>query len=148
MCSRGRHAFVRYRPLSLSLRFRGRLRRSTGEDTGSGDQAQSTSADNASIAYGPCGYTRAELIAQVSASRGDAITRGFEWYDDKVPFNKAATHDKYRTDCSGFVSMCWQLGAPGKTTSTLARAARAPRRSRPTTTSSPPTPSSGRATTA
>ena len=110
---------MRFAPV-LSLSLVGLVAACAGgsEDTSASGAAETSKSDD-SVAYGPCGYTRAELIEQVSPSRGDAITRGFGWYDDKVPFNKAATHDTYRTDCSGFVSMCWQLGAPGKTTSTL-----------------------------
>ena len=111
---------MRFAP-ALAISLVGLLAACAGgaEDTDSSGAAESSKSDESVVAYGPCGFTRAELIKQVSASRGDAITRGFEWYDDKVPFNKAATHDKYRTDCSGFVSMCWQLGTPGQTTSTL-----------------------------
>lgn len=47
------------------------------------------------------------------------IARGQDWVNKHVPYSQAATHDGYRTDCSGFVSMCWELGKPGLSTSTL-----------------------------
>ncbi len=52
-------------------------------------------------------------------ARSTMIARGQSWVDQHVPYNQGGTHDGYRTDCSGFVSMCWQLATPGLTTSTL-----------------------------
>jgi hypothetical protein len=51
-------------------------------------------------------------------SRSSIISRGQSWVDQHVPYNQG-TKDGYRTDCSGYVSMCWQLPTPGHTTSTL-----------------------------
>ena len=34
-------------------------------------------------------------------------SRGQVWVDKHVPYNHEGTYDGYRTDCSGFVSMCW-----------------------------------------
>lgn len=82
--------------------------------------ASMTSAkEETSVAYGPCAASRATILASVSAARAEAITRGFMWLDADVPFSMTATHDTYRTDCSGFVSMCWSLPAPGLNTRTL-----------------------------
>ena len=36
-----------------------------------------------------------------------------------MPYNQGGTYDGYRTDCSGFVSMCWELSKPGLTTQTM-----------------------------
>lgn len=52
-------------------------------------------------------------------ARNTMIARGQDWVDKHVPYNQQGTHDGYRTDCSGFVSMCWELSKPGLTTSTL-----------------------------
>lgn len=41
------------------------------------------------------------------------ISRAQNWVDKHVPFNATKTYDGYRTDSSGFVSMCWQLPTPG-----------------------------------
>jgi len=47
------------------------------------------------------------------------ISRAQVWVTAQVPYNQGATYDGYREDCSGFVSMAWGIGGPGKTTSTL-----------------------------
>jgi hypothetical protein len=38
------------------------------------------------------------------------MERGFTWLDSDVQYNQSGSHGGYRTDCSGFVSMCWELG--------------------------------------
>jgi hypothetical protein len=69
------------------------------------------------------------------------LARAREWIDADMPYcggpnggkdvicggicsrtgtAKAPEWDKYRSDCSGFVSWSWGLGAPGETTRTLA----------------------------
>jgi hypothetical protein len=69
------------------------------------------------------------------------LARAREWIDAKMPYcggpnggkdlicggtcvregtAKSAEWDKYRSDCSGFVSWSWGLPPPGRTTSTLA----------------------------
>lgn len=52
-------------------------------------------------------------------ARSTIVARGQDWVDKKVPYNQGGTHDGYRTDCSGFVSMCWELSKPGLTTQTM-----------------------------
>ena len=52
-------------------------------------------------------------------ARSTMISRGQDWVNKHVPYSQEKTYDGYRTDCSGFVSMCWQLGKPGLTTATL-----------------------------
>lgn len=74
-----------------------------------------------SVAYGPCAASRSAILASVSSARAAAISRGFEWLDADVPFDMRATHDAYRTDCSGFVSMCWELPSPGRSTRDFGR---------------------------
>ena len=51
-------------------------------------------------------------------TRSTIIARGQSWVDQHVPYNQGK-HDGYRTDCSGFVSMCWELARPGLTTFTM-----------------------------
>ena len=75
--------------------------------------------DGVSVAYGPCAMSRASILASVSPARAEALARGFAWLDADVPFSMRATYESYRTDCSGFVSMCWSLRAPGLNTRTL-----------------------------
>lgn len=52
-------------------------------------------------------------------ARSTMIARGQDWVNKHVPYNQGGTYDGYRTDCSGFVSMCWELGKPGLTTFTM-----------------------------
>lgn len=70
-------------------------------DTGELESALSTSS---------CKLSRSSILASVSGGRRTAIERGFGWYDAQVPYSQSAYRASYRTDCSGFVSMCWQLG--------------------------------------
>src|SRR5262249_2030916 len=58
---------------------------------------------------------RDQLLANASPARQHAMQRGFKWLDDNVPYSQAASHEGYRTDCSGFVSMCWDLGKSSNT---------------------------------
>jgi hypothetical protein len=56
--------------------------------------------------------------------RDTVMERGKDWYSRNVPYNQSATAwdmnngKKYRTDCSGFISMAWKLNS-SLTTSTL-----------------------------
>lgn len=57
-----------------------------------------------------CQLTRDEILSSTTPARRRVIGRGFDWLDAKVPYSQSRTYDEYRTDCSGFVSMCWELG--------------------------------------
>ena len=48
--------------------------------------------------------------------RNTMIKRAKDWVTKHIPYSQQKTHDGYRTDCSGFISMCWGLGKPGLTT--------------------------------
>eukprot|EP01117_Protostelium_nocturnum_P001814 TRINITY_DN1228_c0_g1_i1.p1 TRINITY_DN1228_c0_g1~~TRINITY_DN1228_c0_g1_i1.p1 ORF type:complete len:151 (+),score=40.63 TRINITY_DN1228_c0_g1_i1:234-686(+) len=52
-------------------------------------------------------------------SRKEIMARAQVWVDQHIPYSQSKTHDGWRTDCSGFVSMCWKLNKPGLTTRTL-----------------------------
>lgn len=62
-----------------------------------------------------CAMSREEILASASGARREAVERGFEWLDDDVPYSQTGSHDGYRTDCSGFVSMCWGLEVSANT---------------------------------
>jgi cell wall-associated NlpC family hydrolase len=47
------------------------------------------------------------------------MARGQDWVDKHIPYSQSGTYDGYRTDCSGFVSMCWTLARPGLSTFTM-----------------------------
>ncbi len=60
-----------------------------------------------------------------TAAPGDATTfldRAFDWIHRAVPYCQCVNGagGSYRTDCSGFVSMVWDLPAPGHTTYSFA----------------------------
>jgi MYXO-CTERM domain-containing protein len=76
-------------------------------------------SSNLTKSSGSCAISREQILGSVSAARRAAITRGFKWLDDNVPYSQSAQHEGYRTDCSGFVSMCWEAGSPGETTASF-----------------------------
>lgn len=47
------------------------------------------------------------------------LQRAKAWVDARVPYNQRNTYDGYRMDCSGFISMAWELIRPGFVTSNL-----------------------------
>jgi len=72
-----------------------------------GDTGETSSA----ISTSSCKLSRSTILASAADSgRRTAIERGFAWLDARVPYSQSAYKAGYRTDCSGFVSMCWQLG--------------------------------------
>jgi hypothetical protein len=50
-------------------------------------------------------------------SRDTVLARAQAWVDHPVPYSQAKHHGGYRTDCSGFVSMCWATGTSWSTRS-------------------------------
>lgn len=52
-------------------------------------------------------------------SRDTIMQKAQSWVSKNVPYSQQGSYDGYRTDCSGFVSMCWGLSKPGLTTYTL-----------------------------
>jgi hypothetical protein len=59
------------------------------------------------------------FAAPQCVERATMIARAQAWVDAKVPYNQGADYQGYREDCSGYVSMAWQLAGPGLTTETL-----------------------------
>ncbi|SFP56870.1 MULTISPECIES: hypothetical protein [Actinomadura] len=52
-------------------------------------------------------------------ARSKVISRARSWQphsDDRVPYSQVRTHEGYRADCSGFVSMALGLPKPGQNT--------------------------------
>ena len=47
------------------------------------------------------------------------LQRAKAWVDARVPYNQRNTYDGYRMDCSGFISMAWELARPGFVTGDL-----------------------------
>jgi hypothetical protein len=61
-------------------------------------------------AHSSCSLSRSTILASASPARQRALERGFKWLDAHVPYSQSKSYGGYRTDCSGFVSMCWELG--------------------------------------
>lgn len=76
------------------------------DDEGLGDTGDS---EEALSGAGSCRLSRNAIFASTTDARARAIRRGFQWLDARVPYSQRASHGGYRTDCSGFVSMCWEL---------------------------------------
>ncbi|MFJ8883701.1 peptidoglycan-binding protein [Streptomyces sp. NPDC102402] len=61
---------------------------------------------------GASGPPAAPGTAQRTTTRTEIINRAKKWVTAKVPYDMAAYwSDGYRQDCSGFVSMAWDLGS-------------------------------------
>lgn len=79
-----------------------------------GDLGSDTGDVSSALNSSRCTLSKASILAKAKGARRVAIERGFTWYDAKVPYSQSKWRNdengKYRTDCSGFVSMCWQLG--------------------------------------
>ncbi|MFF5987702.1 GH25 family lysozyme [Prauserella flavalba] len=50
-----------------------------------------------------------DVATTAAITRDEVIDRAKKWSDDPVPYSMENYHDGYRTDCSGYVSMAWQL---------------------------------------
>jgi hypothetical protein len=84
-------------------------------DVGSTGELSDESSQAVSIA---CKATQQEIKnAITNPARKTIVTRGFSWWNEKVPYSQTRWYEGYRTDCSGFVSMAWQLGASPTTAS-------------------------------
>ena len=53
----------------------------------------------------------------LAISRDSVLSRAQGWVDKPVPYSQSKYHAGYRTDCSGYVSMCWSTGTSWSTSS-------------------------------
>lgn len=53
----------------------------------------------------------------LAISRDAVLARAQGWVDKPVPYSQVKYHAGYRTDCSGYVSMCWRTGTSWSTRS-------------------------------
>jgi hypothetical protein len=79
-----------------------------GAEVDDGGDVGDSDADLTASSGGSC--DRNKLLGAVSGDRKTVLQRGLSWFDQKVPYSQSKSHEGYRTDCSGFVSMCWDLG--------------------------------------
>ncbi|MFF8769637.1 hypothetical protein [Kitasatospora sp. NPDC015120] len=59
------------------------------------------------------------LTAGPQISRSETISRAASWVGIGLNYNWNTTHQGYRTDCSGYVSMAWHLATPGLDTTSF-----------------------------
>jgi hypothetical protein len=66
--------------------------------------------------------SEASIRAAAPDDAGTMLDRAFDWVHRGVDYCQCVTGEggPYRTDCSGFVSMVWELPAPGHTTYSFA----------------------------
>jgi hypothetical protein len=64
------------------------------------------------LAFVPLGATSAFAI-----TRDAVLARAQTWIDNPVPYSQLRYFGGYRTDCSGYASMCWQTGTSWSTRS-------------------------------
>ena len=62
------------------------------------------------------------VTAQSVSSRATVLARAKRWIDLGVKYSMASTFEGWRRDCSGFVSMAYDVGKPGYNTATLKNA--------------------------
>jgi hypothetical protein len=53
----------------------------------------------------------------LAITRPAVLARAQSWVDKPVPYSQSKYHLGYRTDCSGYVSMCWSTGVSWATSS-------------------------------
>jgi hypothetical protein len=84
-------------------------------DVGATVEPSDESSQAVSIA---CRASQQEIKDAITdPARKTIVTRGFNWWNAKVPYSQTRWYQGYRTDCSGFVSMAWQLGTSYTTSS-------------------------------
>jgi len=66
-----------------------------------------------------CDHNAVIKAAPGCVARSTMTSRARDWVNAKVPYCQTCTHDGYREDCSGYVSMAWGVSKPGYTTFTL-----------------------------
>ena len=82
------------------------------------DPGEEPMEESSSALSGGCGMSRSAIMSSTSnPKRVTAMQRGFSWLDANVPYSQSRSYKGYRTDCSGFVSMAWNLGTSYNTAS-------------------------------
>lgn len=60
-------------------------------------------------------FTLLGAASALAITRDTVLARAQTWVDSPVPYSQARYHGGYRTDCSGYVSMCWGTGVSWST---------------------------------
>jgi len=58
-------------------------------------------------------FVLSSAIPAYAISRTTIVARGRSWVNRAVPYSQEVKFEGYRTDCSGFLSMCWVLSRNG-----------------------------------
>ena len=53
--------------------------------------------------------TETTMLGTLSRVRRDILARAEHWVQQSIPYSQQQWHEGYRTDCAGYVSMCWGL---------------------------------------
>ena len=61
------------------------------------------------------GFTLLGAANALAITRDAVLARAQTWIDHPVPYSQSKYFGGYRTDCSGYVSMCWQTGTSWST---------------------------------
>jgi hypothetical protein len=62
-------------------------------------------------------FTLCSATSAYAIARNTVLTRAQTWIDRRVPYSQTHYYGGYRTDCSGYASMCWALGTSKSTRS-------------------------------
>jgi hypothetical protein len=62
-----------------------------------------------------CSFALLGASSAFAITRSDVLARAQTWIDTPVAYSQAKYFGGYRTDCSGYVSMCWQTGTSWNT---------------------------------
>ena len=88
--------------------------------TDSGHIANAEPTTTYTTAEGVVTYSQTETYALGAITRPEVMARAKTWVDEGVPYSMYVIHSSgWRADCSGFVSMAWNLSKPGLSTVTL-----------------------------
>ncbi|MFI6087358.1 peptidoglycan-binding protein [Streptomyces sp. NPDC051218] len=81
------------------------------EDPGAKDPAPDSPQGHTSALHGAPGSPGPVASAAPATTRAEIMARAKKWVAAKVPYSMSAYwSDGYRQDCSGYVSMAWNLG--------------------------------------
>ncbi|MEU4120269.1 VCBS repeat-containing protein [Kitasatospora sp. NPDC028055] len=81
-----------------------------GEYGGAGQPVGAGKGAGAFQAPSVDGSSAAASVLAPAVSRSEAIQRAKTWVGIGLDYSWTGSHDGYRTDCSGYVSMAWKLG--------------------------------------
>ncbi|MFC9825521.1 hypothetical protein ACFWG6_33765 [Streptomyces erythrochromogenes] len=89
--------------------------------TGSAEEGTSSALTSKTTTQSAATATvMATTTSSPTINRSRVIERAKSWVGRGLTYNQSGTHERYRRDCSGYISMAWGLATPGLTTNTFA----------------------------